>query len=681
MRHFFPGKDLAPPRPPGWHKAAASAEAARARESRGTPGKGRKRGSLYSLVKAKGRGVAKGAQAREGSGGRHFPVVKAPNFGSTAEAARRAAMLLHGPPRRNEAAPPSEVDQRVATAGAGTGKRGKGAQNEGVGVATESELHADPLANEGGVSPRSNFGQLLRRATRGEGEESKARDTAQEVAEEKVDREENTDKYTEKGKENGQEGEGKKEGKSGENEEEEEDEENTTGGERLPSPPPAYDARMHRRETRFDETVEPAPKPPLSLSSRANPATRHGAAGCVVGQSNFSESVHTSVVGDNFSTTQLRKMGTLTVYVPHSPNPGVWAASVDYDAERDVAWVLAEALRMYRTEHSSVARYTGLAPRPRRLQRSPTFWGLFQGNSREWEEVTPLPLDSSVLSALRPGQELVVLVDGFDPAAAFSRRPSVVALPPPPEAEPPAAAILTHPGDDCGDSARCLPPSPPLPEYGRGGAPGRDDTASDASRAPSDGARRFRRHDSAERDTSVPPSRGRDTCARGDGFGRDGVDAYRGGCMDVPRGGVAPETATAPGRNWAQISEIESSDEDEGGSDSDDEDSLTEEEDGEETLDDYCTNHFPRHQEPYGSSRPLDGRDRLGGVTEASVSTRGLAERCEDDGHGAGGSQQPAGGAPEREHRGQQPIEGGFPQPRSPPRSLVSAMFTAWGDS
>lgn len=133
-------------------------------------------------------------------------------------------------------------------------------------------------------------------------------------------------------------------------------------------------------------------------------------------------------IGDNHSTTQQRKRGNIIVYVPRSPDPGVWAASVEFDGARDIEWVLAEALRMYGREHSPVTVHAGLARRPRRVQRSPGRWGWFQG-SNEWEQSQALPATSPVHSVLTPGEELVVLVEGFDPAAAFDRRVSICVPP------------------------------------------------------------------------------------------------------------------------------------------------------------------------------------------------------------------------------------------------------------
>lgn len=701
MRHFFPGKDLAPPRSPGWHEVAATARATQAQATGGAPGGGGKRFSLYNRVKAKGKDVVKSAQGRDGrSGGRHFPM-KAPNFVSTGDAARRAAMLLHVRPRGHEASPSGAVDLGIVVAEADTTERVGGVRSEHVGVNSKSELQGDLLASRGRVSPRANFGQLLRRATRGEGEEEKAKDVIQAGSVGRVDREENRRETNERDTEQGQERQ-ERENERGEEEREEKEEEqekDRESEERRRPPPDTTHTGIHYRETHGREAVLPATQSQLSLSSRGH---QHGAAASAVDQSNQGVSAATSLLGDNFSTAQLRRKGSLTVYVPHSPNPGVWAASVDYDGQRDVAWVLAEALRMYATEHRPAARYTGLAPRPRLVERSPILWGLFQGNS-EWEDVTALPLASPVLSALRPGQELVVLAEGFDPAAAFTRQPSVIALPPASDVASEADVLAVKSGTS-GDGIHTLSSSSPPGDYGGAGAPGRDDAASDASRAPSDGARRFPVNDSTGSGSIVPPFGGRETCTRGGGgVGGGDVIALGSGHIDIPRGDLASRAVGTAGRNRAWISEVESSDEEESGSyGEDDDDSLTEEEDEEGMLDDeYGGNPFPRQdiyrsprQDTYG--RPIAGGDtwsRLsgnssrparggaGGVTDASVSTRGLAERCEDDGRASGGSRPPAGPAPGGERRGQQQAERGFPQPRSPPRSLVSAMFTAWGDS
>ncbi|CAM9491345.1 unnamed protein product [Scytosiphon promiscuus] len=675
MRHFFPGKDLAPPRSPGWHEAAASARAAQELATRGKPDRHGKRFSLYGRVKSKGKGSGKGSQGREGSGGKDV-AVKMPHFVSTADAERRAAMLLYARPGGHGDSPSGAVEAGTVAVGAGNGDRGRGAQRD-ITSGTENEVRGDVLAGGGGeISQRGNLGQLLRRATRGEGEDADRGGTME--------------------KRRGTGGGGHERGDESRDIDGEEDPENMESEEWRRKTHPAPDAGMHHRISLFGEAVAPVSESRSSPSSRGRHATRHAAAGCVLNQSNLGESVDHSLLGDNLSTAQLRKQGSLTVYVPHSPKPGVWAASVDYDGERDVAWVLAEALRMYATEHHPVGRHTGLASKPRLVQRSPPLWGLFQGNSREWEEATALPLASSVRLALRPGQELVVLVEGFDPAAAFTRRPSTVALPPAREVSPAAGTPDTK-RRTSGDQVQFLSALPL--DCGEAGALGREGTASDASRAPSDGARRFPVYDSTGSDTSVAQVGGGDTYTRGDVFGRSDVVARGGGGgggRETKASNPASGTVVAAERNWARTSEIES-DDGEGGSDrsGDSDDSLTEEEDEEgESDEEYHGNLFPR-RERYGRSTGDDalfgrrsssdilphGGDRAGGVTDASVSTRGLAERCEDGDQASAGLRRPGDGAPGRDRQDQRQAGRGYPQPRSPPRSLVSAMFTAWGDS
>lgn len=149
-----------------------------------------------------------------------------------------------------------------------------------------------------------------------------------------------------------------------------------------------------------------------------------------------------SYIGDNLSTAQERERGSIIVHIPRTPQPGVWTASVEYDETRDVAWVLTEALRMYSREHAPVVRHTGLARKPQREQRSPGRWALLQQNTL-WDVSLPLEESSPVRLVLRPGEELVVLVDGFDPATAFERRFSACGTPP-----PHSAALISEERDD-----------------------------------------------------------------------------------------------------------------------------------------------------------------------------------------------------------------------------------------
>lgn len=50
---------------------------------------------------------------------------------------------------------------------------------------------------------------------------------------------------------------------------------------------------------------------------------------------------------------------------------GAWAGSVEYDGARDIAWVLAEVLRMYARENPPLLSNRGLALKPRLVQQRP----------------------------------------------------------------------------------------------------------------------------------------------------------------------------------------------------------------------------------------------------------------------------------------------------------------------
>lgn len=132
-------------------------------------------------------------------------------------------------------------------------------------------------------------------------------------------------------------------------------------------------------------------------------------------------------IGDHLSAGQERQRGNIIVLVPQVPRPGVWAASVDFAPERDIAWVLAEGLRLYAVEHQPITRHRGLARRPQLVERQREIWGLFTvGGGRMEYEISPaLPATSPMHSVLVPGEELVVLVEGFDPVLAFDRRMSM----------------------------------------------------------------------------------------------------------------------------------------------------------------------------------------------------------------------------------------------------------------
>lgn len=88
-------------------------------------------------------------------------------------------------------------------------------------------------------------------------------------------------------------------------------------------------------------------------------------------------------IGDNLSTVESRWRGNIVVHVPRVANSspldqpdalergatGTWAGSVAYDGARNIAWVLAEALRMYERENPPLLRNGGLARKPQLVPR------------------------------------------------------------------------------------------------------------------------------------------------------------------------------------------------------------------------------------------------------------------------------------------------------------------------
>ena len=403
----------------------------------------------------------------------------------------------------------------------------------------------------------------------------------------------------------------------------------------------------------------------------------HRREGVVDGKSDAGENADSSYIGDTFSAAQLRQQGgSVTVYIPRSPEPGVWAASVPYHGERDVAWVLAEALRMYEVEHRPVARHFGLARRPRLIRQSSTGWGPFQdAGSIKWEQAAALTLASPVFSVLRPGEELVVLVDGWQPEKTFARRPSLVAIPPPRAGCTPDSGLAS---DGCGGrAATSFPPSPST--QGRGGAPSpEEEGVFGGTRAPSDGARRFGGIDQAvDNGTYCTDLVEKDAAAAGaiETLGRRGRGGVAGGA--VGHGGTTEDCEAFGDENDCGD-----------GDDGDDVDTLTDEDDEECDVQRYTYSRpFLRQTSPppVATAAGRSG-EREGTAKDVSVTTRGIEDRCEDDGGTKGSgtprSRQPGWAAGTgREHQQLQLRAGeSFPEPRSPPRSLMSAMFSAWGD-
>ena len=465
----------------------------------------------------------------------------------------------------------------------------------------------------------------------------------------------------------------------------------------------------------------------------------------------------TSYIGDNLSTAQRRRRGgSITVYVPRSPESGVWAAAVEYDGVRDVAWVLSEALRMFARENRPITRHAGLARRPRLVESSGGRLGLFKGG-KVWKQSPAFPATSPVSSVLSPGEEVVVLVEGFDPAAAFGKRVSVC-IPPPARhdsASPYGWEQLTeaedgrvnardvcavdglHPFDqqtgavrgdirsrydekrdeeegasECEDvegirSGGMIDAL--LAARGRGG-----DAAAlprggvtPTIRAPSDGAQRFVRGDepiSIVGRVSVPQiteravdGGGVDRVGKasvtsgvvGPGVERDWKGNAVGGSHQEVRGYGFGDDGRLPGEADGAY----------GDGYGDDDDTLTDEEELiEEGEARFRGQARAFHEESPGrtvkschqSRTPFQEEtsrrtERSGGnfshPRDNSVTTGGLEGRCEEDpggrekGDRQRSSTQVGDGGEDPE---QQP--GAFPEPRSPPRSLVSAMFLAWGN-
>lgn len=691
IRHFFPGRDLAPPRPFGRRDTAAPTKRTATREKIDPTGAdggdgGKRRSSIFDHVRGKGEGKGKGkgksgfkgpSSTFAGASHNFSSVVQSLNLSTKVGAARRAAVNLQGVPRRSR-----------STEGTGDAGGGEGADRDGgVGASEETSLQDVPRqTRETAVTPAANLGVLLQHATR-------------EV------------------------GEGKKTGAGGLWEDKKEKQEEMWGekdGEEERQPlTPAVHGDSHVGKDIAGKTVRRDSRANLDFVSADESSTSHrqthqsdhqrgGAASLAAQQQKrdaSDKSSAASFIGDNFSTTQLHQKGRITVYVPHSPNPGVWAASVEYDGDRDVSWVLAEALRMYKREHSPVVRHAGLARRPRLVQRSrSTALGL--------QQEPALSPASPVVSVLRPGEELVVLVEGFDPAAAFSTRPSVVASPPTRAGAGGDFASCGADGSDLVSSERSglpslLPRPPPAEKRGgrSGTTPTREGEVSGSSqgRAQTDGVRRFAGVDESmgTHGGCSPPKTGKMN-ARGDdgsGVGRDyanNVVAKSGqapgmtGAEERLRmrfGGFAGVSTNrnreASGHEGERTSSVDEDDDDDY-----DDDSLTDEEDEEEGRENYY------HRNPfYGqedAAIPQEGGGGGGGAwlgrngsgygspprsrNDVSATTRGLAERCEDDGE-AEGDRTTADG---ERHRGQRQTGQGFPEPRSPPRSLVLEMFSAW---
>lgn len=467
----------------------------------------------------------------------------------------------------------------------------------------------------------------------------------------------------------------------------------------------------------------------------------------------------TSYIGDNLSTAQRRRRGgSITVYVPRSPESGVWAAAVEYDGVRDVAWVLSEALRMFARENRPITRHAGLARRPRLVQSSGGRLGLFKGG-KVWKQSPAFPATSPVSSVLSPGEEVVVLVEGFDPAAAFGRRVSVC-IPPPvrdDSGSPFGWEQLTETDDGRVNSPGVravdgLHPFDQETEAVRGNIRSRYDEKRDEEegasacedvenirsggmidallaarghggdaaalprgavnatvRAPSDGVQRFVRADEpigiVDR-LSVPQIRER---------------SVGGGCVDRVHKASVASGADGPGveQDWkgnavcGSHQGFRSYGFGDGGrlpgevvgaygdDDGDDDDTLTDEEEvmeeGEARVHGRSRGGGTFHEESQGrtarsryqsrtpfheesSRRTGTNGDNFSRPRDNSVTTGGLEGRCEEEpgGHEEGekrSSTQGGGGEGDQEQQA-----GAFPEPRSPPRSLVSAMFSAWGN-
>lgn len=747
--HFFPGRDLAPPRHSGSSEASASASAraARARITRASAGGGgaaaARRVPLLDRVNFKRRSVAKGIPANGGGGKLNLTLPAAmTNFSSTMDAARRAAAsTLRVRPRSSAEAtePPlsgysgARVDREVHSDNGdddpvGLKLLGQKEEAKGGGELATMDVglrgEAPQAARRGTITPASNLGALLERATRIEEKEGVAREAEAGLHEER----------------------GKEEEREDENEEEEKDSEEEGV---QPAPPALQSETAHHPEQSFGEKDNitasastpsaPEQSPPQLPHSRAGPAPaspsssglaprrqlhetgghrQEAAATATAAAASWpepSEPDDPSFVGDNFSTIQLQRQGgAVTVYVPRpSQAPGAWSASVAYDGERDVAWVLAEALRMYGTEHDPVARHAGLARRPRLVRRHPrrpppTRWGgLFSraedadgGGGREWEPAVALSPTSPVVSVLTPGEELVVLVDGWEPELAFARRPSVMASPPFPR--PGHDRTAGRRGSEAGEAAAGARAAAGAVRGHRGGVglasacgSGEDDVRDACRRAPSDGAERFAGK-GGEEGITAGHALGRlpwDRNVRGSGGGigftpnkggpEAGVVETSGGHQGRGLPGVEHRGATG-GIGYEAVGDEKDSRDSGDGAESDS--SLTDEE--EEVEEDGRGGGrggrvYYRHQNHlYG--RGGGAESRRGGGQEASatndvsVTTKGLEQRCEEE----EGEKEETGGGRRDEQRDEQRDAGaGYPEPRSPPRSLVSAMFSAWGNS
>eukprot|EP00752_Nemacystus_decipiens_P004767 g4338.t2 len=699
MMHFFPGRDLAPPRRSGSTEAPASAStrAARARITRPSVvggGSAAKRVPLLDRVKATRRSVTRGIPALGGGGGGKLNLMfqgATSSVSNTADAARRVPATkhvrsrssAHGPPLSGSVARVDGEDHREDGGQAGQTLLGEGAKGGGDGGRELATMEVGlrgvtTQATRGTITPTANLGALLQRATRAEGGAGEA------------EREDLQEKYNEREQE-------------------------------IQSVPPALQSGKHHLQEPCEENESKAASiPSVSRSSSPLPHSQTEAAAVspassllshrpdaaaftlVPNQANISpDEDDPSYVGDNFSTIQLRRQGgALTVYVPRSPPAsGAWAASVAYDGERDVAWVLAEALRMYGTEHEPILQHAGLARRPRLVPRRrrgapQTRWGgLFQAADddcgNEWEPAVALSPASPVRSVLTPGEELVVLVGGWEPGLAFARRPSVTASPP-----PPGPAFGRTAGRRGLEPARGREAAEAAwgHRVGAGVTPlacGEDEEARYAScwRAPSDGARRLAGGSGeAARNAGralgpLPGERGK---PGNGGIGDIPESDYRQGTEVVEtRGGHQAkglrgfEVRGAPGADYiAAADEKENGD----GEDGDSGSSLTDEDEehGERTC--YYRYHNPAFEHAGGGGIRGDGLVATA-AQDVSVTTKGVEERHED------------GGDLEAEIDGRLEAGGwvsrgtlsdggeGFPEPRSPPRSLVSAMFSAWGNS
>lgn len=427
---------------------------------------------------------------------------------------------------------------------------------------------------------------------------------------------------------------------------------------------------------------------------------------------NSIESHHSYFIGDNISTIQGRQRGSIIVYVPQSPNPGVWTASVEYNSERDIAWVLAEVLRMYARENIPIKRQTGLARRPQLLERPPTVWGLFQGK-QEWKLSPALPMASPVYSLLSPGEELVVLVEGFDPALAFNPRVSLC-LPPSPRNERSssvgwkgAASLAVNSESDfrpissiidCGEAKTSrerlvegvVGRTPPgsfslLPDDDIMGFPSRRDSSLrrvngrrgghvTGSEKPIGTGERALHYDSPTiKEKSALDSAPTPGIVKGRELGRVVVPKSR---------GRADTSCSAE----STIQKNKALQEREGDERSCSDDTLTDEDEKYRATFQQYSQYG--HTEGFlsGSESASQSRQFSGGSETGSSVTAGLDRRREEDEvcrqtegreeNGRRRSFQDGAG-----QTGEERVEeaGRFSEPRSPPRSLLSSMFSAWG--